>query len=108
MAEAAWFDIKETDTINKDECRGANDTKHICPLQKGVIDRMVRLYSNPGEVVFSPFAGGGSELLGAIKRGRRAYGIELKDEYYAAAVVNCQRAEKLVTAAEEKMLPGFA
>jgi DNA modification methylase len=91
-AECCWTDIKETDTLNVREGRGEEDTKHICPLQLGVIERAVRMYSNPGEIVFSPFAGIGSELYTALKLDRRAYGCELKDEYHAAAVNNCERA----------------
>lgn len=91
-AECCWTDIRETDTLNVSEGRGENDTKHICPLQLGVIDRLVRLYSNPGEIVFSPFTGIGSELYTALKRNRRAYGCELKQEYYDAAISNCERA----------------
>lgn len=95
-AECCWQDIRETDTLNGQKglkaARGEEDTKHICPLQLGVIDRLVRLYSNPGEVVFSPFAGIGSELATALKLGRRAYGCELKDEYHAEAVRNCEAA----------------
>jgi hypothetical protein len=90
-AECCWQDISETDTLNVSEGRGENDTKHICPLQLGVIERCVRLFSNPGDVVFSPFAGIGSELYTALKLGRRAYGCELKDEYYSAALRNCER-----------------
>ena len=89
-----WHDIRETDTLNVAEGRGENDTKHIYPLQLGVIDRLVRLYSNPGEIVFSPFAGIGSELYTALKLDRRAYGCEIKDEYYQAAIANCKRAVK--------------
>lgn len=92
-AEGAWFDIRETDTLNGQKglkaARAENDTKHICPLQLEVIERLVRMYSNPGEVVFSPFAGIGSELVKALQLGRRAYGCELKDEYHAEAVKNC-------------------
>jgi DNA modification methylase len=91
-AECCWADIRETDTLNVSEGRGEEDTKHICPLQLGAIDRLVRLYSNPGEIVFSPFTGIGSELFTALKLGRRAYGCELKDEYHAAAEANCRRA----------------
>lgn len=91
-AECCWADIRETDTLNVAEGRGEDDTKHICPLQLGVIDRLVRLYSNPGEVVLSPFAGIGSEGYMAIKNGRRFYGIELKEEYYAACLRNLERA----------------
>lgn len=91
-AEGCWGDIKETDTLNVSEGRSESDTKHICPLQLGVIRRLVKLYSNPGEIVFSPFAGIGSELYTALSLGRRAYGCEIKDEYIAAARRNCERA----------------
>lgn len=91
-AECHWGDIRETDTLNVSEGRAENDTKHICPLQIGVIRRLVKLYSNPGEIVFSPFAGIGSELYTALSLGRRAYGCEIKDEYFAAAKKNCDRA----------------
>ena len=102
-AEACWDDIIETDTLNVAEGRGKNDTKHICPLQLETIRRLVLLYTNPGEIVFTPFAGIGSEMfvsLGGespktkrrIFQPRRAYGCELKDEYYHAAINNCERA----------------
>jgi len=91
-AECCWGDIRETDTLNVSEGRGENDTKHICPLQLGVIDRLVRLFTNPGEVVFSPFAGIGSEGYVALKLGRRFYGCELKQEYFDAMVANLGRA----------------
>lgn len=91
-AESCWSDIKETDTLNVKEGRSESDTQHICPLQLGVINRLVRLYSNPGELVFSPFAGIGSEGHEALKLGRRFYGCELKPEYHAAALLNLERA----------------
>lgn len=91
-AEGCWSDIRETDTLNVSEGRGVDDTKHICPLQLGVINRIVRMYSNPGELVFSPFTGIGSEGYTALKLGRKFYGCELKDEYYKAAIANCERA----------------
>jgi DNA modification methylase len=91
-AECCWADVSETDTLNVSEGRGEDDTKHICPLQLGVIERCVRLFSNPGEVVYSPFGGIGSEPYTALKLGRRAYACELKDEYYAACLRNCARA----------------
>lgn len=105
-AECCWTDINETDTLNVSEGRSEDDTKHICPLQLGVIDRLVRLYSNPGEVVFSPFGGIGSELYTALMLGRRAYGCELKPEYHAAAVKNCERAIASRTQAEQSLLFG--
>lgn len=92
-AECCWMDIRETDTLNVSEGRGKDDTKHICPLQLGVIDRLVRLYTNPGEIVFSPFTGIGSEGYIALSRGRKFYGCEIKDEYLAAAIRNMARGE---------------
>lgn len=103
-AEACWDDIQETDTLNVTEGRGEDDTKHICPLQLEAIRRLELLFSNPGEIVFSPFTGIGSEGFMAIggkspKTGRqilnprRFYGCELKDEYHAAAQKNLVRAE---------------
>lgn len=102
-AECCWDDINETDTLNVSDGRGENDTKHICPLQLEVIRRCVLLYSNPGEIVFSPFSGIGSEgfvALGGkspktgkrIEDPRRFYGCELKPEYQRAAEANYQRA----------------
>jgi len=91
-AECCWADIRETDTLNVAEGRAEDDTKHICPLQLGVIDRLVRLYTDPGEVVFSPFAGIGSEGYTALKNRRRFYGCEIKPEYIEAAKRNFARA----------------
>ncbi|MDE2103883.1 MAG: site-specific DNA-methyltransferase [Patescibacteria group bacterium] len=102
FAEHSWSDIRETDTLNVREGRGEDDTKHICPLQLGVINRLVRLFSDPGEIVFSPFAGIGSEGYVAVKLGRRFYGCELKDEYHAAAEKNLRRAEHMQD--KERML----
>lgn len=104
-AEAAWFDIKETNTLNVAEGRGENDTKHICPLQLDIIDRCVRLFSNPGEIVFSPFTGIGSEGVTAVKLGRRFYGCELKQEYFDAACRNIMKAEQTIE--KQVCLPGF-
>ena len=64
------------------------DERHICPLQLGFIERCVRLWSNPGELVLSPFAGIGSELYQSVKLGRKAIGIELKPSYWRTAVDN--------------------
>ena len=93
-AECCWSDIRETNTLNVKEARSEEDTKHICPLQLDVIDRLVRLYSNPGEVVFSPFAGIGSEGYVSLQRGRSFYGCELKPEYHAQALKNLAKAER--------------
>lgn len=93
-AEAAWTDINETDTLNVRGTKGEGDTKHICPLQLPVIRRLIRLYTNPGELVFSPFTGIGSEGVEAVKCGRRFYGCEIKPEYVAAANENIEAAIK--------------
>lgn len=103
-AEGCWSDIRETDTLNVAEGRGEKDTKHICPLQLEVINRCVRLFSNPGELVFSPFAGIGSEGFVSLKLGRRFYGCELKDEYHAAAMKNCERGMAMATAEQKANL----
>jgi len=98
-AEGCWDDVSETDTLNTKAAKSGDDTRHICPLQLEVIRRCVLLYSNPGELVFSPFTGIGSEgyvALGgrSVKTGRsidqprRFYGCELKDEYHAQALKN--------------------
>lgn len=93
-ASWSWHDIRETDTLNTRSAKGEDDTKHICPLQLPVINRLVRLYSNPGEIVFSPFAGIGSEGYEAIKLGRRFYGCEIKPEYIREAKKNLAKAMK--------------
>lgn len=103
-AEAAWTDIRETNTLNVKEGKGEDDTKHICPLQLDVIERAIRLYSNPGETVFSPFTGIGSEGFVALKAFRKFYGCEIKDEYVNAAKSNLSRAEKLVKQAKQVSL----
>lgn len=92
-ASGVWHDIRETDVLGYHAARGENDEKHICPLQLTVIERCIRLWTNPGEVVLSPFAGIGSEVYTAIRQRRIGVGIELKAEYFTQAVDNCRRAE---------------
>jgi DNA modification methylase len=104
-AESAWYGIRETETLNVKDGRGEDDVKHICPLQLPVINRLVRLYTNPGELVFSPFAGIGSEGFEAVKLSRRFYGCEIKDEYIEAAKRNLRHAETLAN--ETRQLPLF-
>lgn len=88
-----WFGIKETDTLNTKVAKDSDDERHICPLQLGFIERCVRLWSNSGELVLTPFAGIGSELYQAVKLGRRAVGIELKPSYWRTAVDNLTELE---------------
>jgi DNA modification methylase len=71
-----------------------DDEKHVHPLQLDVIDRIVELYSNPNEIVFTPFMGVGSEVFSPVSMGRKAIGIELKDSYYKQAKINLNLAEK--------------
>ncbi len=92
-ARPVWYDIRESDTLNVAEAREANDERHICPLQLGLIERAVRLWSNPGELVLSPFAGIGSEGVTAVKLGRRFVGIELRPSYWQTAARNIRRVE---------------
>ena len=87
-ARPVWLDIKETNTLNVRVARENADERHICPLQLDFIERCIRLWSNPGETVFTPFAGIGSELYVAVQQGRRALGIELKPSYWRVAVNN--------------------
>lgn len=102
-AESCWSDIRETDTLNVAAGRDEKDTKHICPLQLEVIERCIRLYTNPDEVVFSPFAGIGSEGHVALRLGRKFYGCELKDSYVKAA----RRTLAKAVVAEKKHLQLF-
>lgn len=88
-----WWGIKETATLNTRVAKDSADERHICPLQLGFIERCVRLWSNPGELVLTPFAGIGSELYESVRLGRRAVGIELKPSYWRTAVDNMQRLE---------------
>lgn len=87
-AQPVWWNIRETNTLNAKVARDDADERHICPLQLDFIERCVRLWSNPGEVVFSPFAGIGSEIHTAVRLGRRGLGIELKPSYWRTAVDN--------------------
>lgn len=87
-ARPIWYGIRESDTLQVAAARDADDERHICPLQLGTIERCVRLWSNPGETVLSPFAGIGSEGYTALKFGRQFVGIELKPAYFKVAARN--------------------
>lgn len=96
LAGEVWHGIQETDVLSVHQARENDDERHLCPLQLPVIDRCVRLWSNPGETVLSPFAGIGSEGVGALRNGRRFVGVELKPSYWRVAAGNLRRAEEEV------------
>lgn len=89
----AWYGIRETDVLGVREARDSDDERHLCPLQLPVIERTVRLWSAEGETVLSPFAGIGSEGVGALRHGRRFVGVELKPSYYRVALRNLRNPE---------------
>jgi hypothetical protein len=91
-ASPIWYDIDYSDTLNYRAGRSEKDEKHICPLQLPTIERAVRLWSNEGETVLTPFAGVGSEIYQAIKLNRKGIGFELKKSYFDEAVKNCNAA----------------
>ena len=100
-AHGIWLGIQETETLQHSKARDADDEKHVCPLQLGTIERCIKLYSNPGETVLTPFMGIGSEAYMARKLGRKAIGIELKPSYFDVAVQNLRNTDTA-------MLPLFA
>ena len=91
-ASPIWTDINPNDTLQYRSAREEHDERHICPLQLQVIQRGIELWTNPGDIVLTPFMGIGSEAYMAVKMGRRAVGIELKDSYYRQAVANVKEA----------------
>lgn len=90
-ASPVWMDINMSDTLQR-MAKDENDERHICPLQLDVIKRCLGLWSNPGDVVLSPFAGIGSEGYQSVLMGRKFVGFELKESYYRQAVKNISKA----------------
>lgn len=97
FASPVWMDINYSNTLNGANAREDSDEKHICPLQLDTIDRAIRLWSNEGDTVLTPFLGIGSEVHEAIKLKRYGIGFELKDSYFNEAVKNCRRIEQEVS-----------
>lgn len=93
-ANPVWFDIDQSKTLNKLPARDNKDLKHMCPLQLDVIERCIHLWSQQGDLVFSPFTGIGSEGYMAVKMGRRFVGTELKPSYFELACQNIEDAKK--------------
>lgn len=87
-ASSVWDDIRIDNVLPFRDSREEDDEKHVHPLQLDVIDRLVEMYSNPGEVVLTPFMGVGSEVFSPVSLGRKAIGIELKDSYFKQAGLN--------------------
>jgi len=87
-ASSVWDDIRIDEVLQYKESKDEDDEKHVHPLQLDVIDRIVELYSNPGEIVLTPFMGVGSEVYSPVSMGRKAIGIELKDTYFKQAIKN--------------------
>ena len=87
-ASPVWMTINQTNVLNVKGARGENDEKHLCPLQLDVIQRALVMWSNPGDVVLSPFMGIGSEGYESLRAGRKFIGVELKESYWRQACVN--------------------
>lgn len=100
-ARPIWYGIKETNTLNTTVAREDADERHICPLQLDLIERSIRLWSNRGETVLTPFMGIGSEVYTAVRLGRNGIGCELKPSYWRTAVDNLHRLD------EEMALPSL-
>lgn len=92
VASPVWMDIDPGDTLQRESARENDDERHICPLQLEVIRRGIMLWTNPNDIVLSPFMGIGSEGHVAIQMGRRFVGVELKESYYKQAVLNLESA----------------
>ena len=104
-ASSVWDDIRIDNVLPFRDSKEEDDEKHVHPLQLDVIDRLVELYSNPNEVVLTPFMGVGSEVYSPVSLGRKGIGIELKDSYYKQAIISMKHAEKrFVKKAEQSSL----
>lgn len=88
-----WWDINQSDTLNARSAKDEESERHICPLQLPVIERVIKMYSNEGDTVFTPFLGIGSEVYQALKMNRKGIGIELKPAYFDEAVRNIKDVE---------------
>lgn len=102
-ASSVWDDIRIDNVLPFRDSKEEDDEKHVHPLQLDVIDRLVELYSNPGEVVLTPFMGVGSEVYSPVSLGRKAIGIELKDSYFKQAKINLGLADKRFEKEQEQV-----
>lgn len=102
-ADYMWDDIRIDNVLPFKDSKEEDDEKHVHPLQLDVIDRLVYLYSNPNEVVLTPFMGVGSEVYSPVSLGRKAIGIELKDSYFKQAVLNLKEAKSRFNSEENQL-----
>lgn len=93
-ASPVWMDIRQTNTLNVTMARDHADERHVCPLQLDLIERTLTLWSNPGDVVLSPFMGIGSEGVVSLRCKRRFVGVELKDSYFRQACRYLDQADR--------------
>jgi DNA modification methylase len=93
-ASSVWDDIRINNVLSFQDSKDPDDEKHVHPLQLDVIDRCVELYSNPGEIVLTPYMGVGSEVYSPVSMGRKAIGIELKESYFKQACLNLESVVK--------------
>jgi len=103
-ASSVWDDIRIDNVLPFKDTKEEDDEKHVHPLQLDVIDRIVELYSNPGETVLTPFGGVASEVYSPVSMGRKAIGIELKDSYFKQGIENLKLAENRFVKVEQKSL----
>lgn len=103
-ASSVWDDIRSDNVLKFKDAKQDDDEKHVHPLQLDVIDRLVYLYTNPKEVVFTPFMGVGSEVYSPVSLGRKAIGVELKESYFKQAIINLKDAEKRFVKTKEALL----
>jgi len=101
-ASPVWWDIRQNYTLNTELAKEHSSERHICPLQHDTINRCLALWSNPEDIVFTPFLGIGSEVFNAVKMGRIGIGAELKESYFNCAVENCEKAEDVFYKGEPK------
>jgi DNA modification methylase len=93
-ASSVWDDVRIDNVLPFKDSKEEDDEKHVHPLQLDVIDRLIYLYTNPGETVLTPFMGVGSEVYSAVSLNRKAIGIELKESYFKQSILNMNSAEK--------------